>query len=48
MQYIYTTGFVQAVLVMAVYERRLSFRVLHFVKNDHKLCCDEGDGLGAL
>ena len=30
-------GFIQAVLLMSVFERRLSHRILYFVKNDHKI-----------
>ena len=33
---IYIHGFIQAVLLMSVFEKILSFRMLYFVKNDNK------------
>ena len=30
-------GFIQAVLPMSIFEKRLSFRMVYFMKNDHKI-----------
>ena len=37
-------GFIQADLLISVFERRLSFRMLYFVKNNHKIIL-QGGGL---
>ena len=41
-------GFIQAVLLMSIFERRLSFQMLYFMKNDHKITPQKGEGLEAL
>ena len=30
-------GFIQTVLLISIFEKRLRFRILFFVKNDHKI-----------
>ena len=44
----YSQGFIQAVLLISVFERRLSFRMLYFVKKDHKIILQNSGVLEAL
>ena len=44
----YSQRFIQAVLLISVFERRLSFRMLYFVKKDHKIILQKGWVLEAL
>ena len=50
--YIYThtyiQGFIQAVLLMLIFEKRLSFRMLYFVEKDHKIILNISWGPGIM
>ena len=44
----YIQGFIQAVLLMSSFERRLSFRMLYFVEKNDKIILNRSWGPGIM